>query len=629
MILSMDADLHFRQGMAHARGRQLELAEQCFRRAAALDPGHGSAFHNLGTALAGLGRHAEAVEAFAGALKIDPDFAPAHFGKGVSLRALGRADEAATSLARAIEIDPGHDEAYYYLGMIHQSAGRLNEALACYMRAVDLSPNDADVYTAMASVLARLRMPSAAVRPLEIALSLNPNDDMARANLMDILANDCDWERLNAHLDRVPDLGVTGGPIAPFAMLTFDDDPARNRARSEKFAQSSYALIEPLPAPTRPASRPERLRIGYFSADFHDHATMFLAARMFELHDRSRFSIHAYSYGLHGGGVMGDRAKTAFDEFKQVQELTNSRIAELARADGIDIAVDLKGYTEFQRVGIFAYRPAPVQITYLGYPGTLGTSFIDYMIADRIVIPDEQRAGYSESLIYLPDSYQVNDDTRALPPAGVTRESAGLPEEGFVFSCFNNAYKISSAEFGIWMELLEEVEGSVLWILASRGDSEPHLRETMRRKGLDPARLIIAPRTNVQAHIARLQHAGLFLDTFNVNAHTTAGDALWAGVPVVTKAGKGFPARVAASLLHAIGLEELVTGNERDYRQLALSLARDPARLAELRARLAANRTTMPLFDSARTTRHIEQAYDLAYERFLKGEQPADINVPA
>lgn len=621
------ADTAFQEGMSHVRSRNFDSAVKAFRRAAQAYGGHAPTHNNLGSSLSALGRHEEAVDAFHRAVELDPNYAQAHFNAGASLRALGRQDEAMNRFLRAIELDPNHDEAFYYLGLEHQAAGRLNEALACYLRATDLNPNDPDFFTALASVLVRLRLPEAAVTPFERALSLNPDDSMARAHLMNLLASNCDWDRLQPHMPWAERLGVDGGPVPPFALLSFDDDPARHRIRSVRFCEGNFALIKPLPLPARPTARPERLRVAYLSADFHDHATMYLAAHMFELHDRERFSIHAYSYGPERSGAMRERVIATFDSFDDVRELSDARIADKVRADGIDIAVDLKGYTEFQRLGILSYRPAPIQMTYLGYPGTLGATFIDYLIADRVVVPDRHRHAYSEQLIYLPHSYQVNDSTRPLPDAGASRGAAGLPEEGFVFCCFNNAYKVSPAEFDIWMELLKQVEGSVLWLLDRPGSMADNLREQVRRRGVDADRLVIAPRTTLEDHIARLQLADLFLDTFNYNAHTTASDSLWAGVPVVTKSGEGFAARVAASLLGAVGMEELVTTNARDYAQLALDLARDRERLAALRARLLAGRTTVPLFDTARFTRHIEQAYDLAYARYLNGEQPTDIQI--
>ena len=622
------AGAQFDLGMAHVRSGDFGSAAKSFRRAAAADPEHGFAHNNLGSALAVLGRHEEAIEACQRALDIDSNNAQAHFNLGASLQALGRRDLAVDCFIRTLDIDPRHDEAYYYLGLAYDASRRPNEALECFLRAIDLSPGDADVYAALGMILQQLRHVDAAVQAFEKALSINPDNAAARAHLMYRLARDCEWDRLEAHKEWIPRLGVIGDPVPPFTLLAFEDHPERHRLRSEKFAAAAFSSVRPLPAPARPAARPQRLRIGYFSADFREHATMFLIARMFEMHNRDRFSIHAYSYGREERGTMRDRALNAFDAFNDVRELGHQAIAELARADGIDIAVDLKGYTEHQRVEIFVYRPAPVQISFLGYPGTLGASFMDYLVADRIVVPNEQRKAYSEQLIFLPPSYQINDDSREIQGANETRAQAGLPQDGFVFCCHNSTYKITPIEFDIWMDLLKRVKGSVIWLLASTQKVQPNLRAAAVNRGVDPDRLIFAPRVGPAEHLARQPLADLFLDTFNCNAHTTASDALWAGVPLLTKVGNGFAARVAASLLHAVGMSELITTSEQDYAALALSLATDPARLAALRAKLAANRTTMPLFDSETFTRHLEQAYDLAHDRFLNGQMPAEIIVP-
>jgi protein O-GlcNAc transferase len=369
------------------------------------------------------------------------------------------------------------------------------------------------------------------------------------------------------------------------------------------------------------------LRIGYFSAEFRDHATMYLMARLFELHDRDRFVIHAYSYTSADNDTMRSRIMESVDEFHDVHHLTDSDVAKLCRSHGIDIAIDLKGYTQFSRLGIFSYRVAPVQISYLGYPGTTGAPFIDYIIADEVVIPEAQRIHYSEKIVYLPHSYQVNDDARAIAENIPSRVDAGLPELGFVFCCFNNSFKIGPREFAIWMRLLQRIDGSVLWLFSPGTAARKNLQQYAQRAGVNSDRIVFADKVPHADHLARHRLADLFLDTFNYNAHTTASDALWAGLPVVTKSGQGFPARVAASLLNAIDLAELITTSESDYEQLALELALDPERLAALREKLAVNRRTTALFNTGLFTRHIEDAYEQAYRKFLSGEAPTTILV--
>ncbi len=411
-------------------------------------------------------------------------------------------------------------------------------------------------------------------------------------------------------------------------MLALEDAPDRHLIRAERFVQKKYART-PMAARERPPARPEILRIGYCSGDFFDHATMQLMAKLFEIHDRDRFSLHAFSYGPPKQDAMRARAEAAFDRFHDVRGQSDEAAAALMRREAIDIAVDLKGHTTDGRLGVLAYRPAPVQMSYIGYPGAIGAPFIDYIVADETVIPSQERRHYSERVVFLPHSYQVNDDSRIIADAAVTRADAGLPENGFVFCCFNNSFKISPAEYDIWMRLLRETDGAVLWLLEANRTAVENLRMQAQRRGVDPSRIVFAPRAGVGEHLARHRCADLFLDTFNYNAHTTAADALWAGLPLVTKAGEGFAARVGASVLNAVGLPDLVTANAADYERLARALAANPDKLAAIKARLAANRAAAPLFATEPFARRLEQAFDQAYGRYLDNQAPADIVVAA
>ncbi|WP_235398939.1 O-linked N-acetylglucosamine transferase, SPINDLY family protein [Sphingomonas sp. SRS2] len=485
--------------------------------------------------------------------------------------------------------------AYNNLGNLLRGMYRYDEALDCYRRALAIAPD----YAA------------------------------ARAHKLDLEAHICDWEGIAADRAGIPRLGVESAAVPPFMMFALDDHPARHRARSERLVAETYRATPMPPSPPlpRPPHMAGRLRIGYFSADFHNHATLYLMARLFELHDRDRFAVHAYSYGPDQDDEMRRRLRGAVEVFRDVRHLGDREVAELARGDAIDIAIDLKGYTTGTRSGIFAFRPAPVQINYLGYPGTMGADFIDYIIADPVVIPARLRGAYSEKIITLPYSYMASDDRRAIADGPVTRTDMALPENAFVFACFNNSYKISADVFDIWMRLLGKVEGSVLWLLRANRWAEANLANEAARRGIDPARLIFADKLPPAEHLARQRLADMFLDTFAFNAHTTASDALWGGLPIVTKLGESFSARVAGSLLNAVGLPDLITDDEGDYERLALDLATHPEKLAAIRARLAARRLTAPLFDSARHTRHVEQGYVEAYRRHAEGLAPDHIEI--
>jgi predicted O-linked N-acetylglucosamine transferase (SPINDLY family) len=371
------------------------------------------------------------------------------------------------------------------------------------------------------------------------------------------------------------------------------------------------------------------LTIGYLSADFHSHATAMLVAELFEKHDRARFSIIGYSYGPDDGSQMRRRVVSAFDRFVDLREASFSDSAKRIATDGVNILVDLKGYTQDARTEIMALRPAPIQVNYLGYPGTMGADFIDYILVDEFIVPPDQQPFFTEKLVHLPGCYQVNDSQREIAPRTPSRAECGLPEKGFVFCCFNNNYKITPEMFGVWMRLLIGVPGSVLWLLEGNRWSPDNLRREAEARGVAADRLVFAPQFSPAEHLARLRLAELFLDTFPVNAHTTASDSLWAGCPLLTIAGTTFVSRVAGSLLRAVGLPELITTSMAEYEALALRIATNPAQRAELRARLAANRITSPLFDGGRFAATIERAYTTMWQRHAAGKNPSGFRVSA
>jgi len=359
----------------------------------------------------------------------------------------------------------------------------------------------------------------------------------------------------------------------------------------------------------------KRIRIGYFSADFHNHATAHLMAELFERHDRERFEIFAFSFGVPNQDAMRARLVKGFDHFFDVADQGDRDIAALAHRHEIDIAVDLKGYTQDSRPGIFALRPAPIQVNYLGFPGTLAAPYMDYILADAVILPESHFPYYSEKVVHLPHSYQVNDTKRRIADTQPTRRELGLPEDGFVFCCFNNNFKITPDVFILWTSLLAQVEHSVLWLLEDHSAVRDNLRREARQRGINAERLVFAPRLPTEEHLARLRSGDLFLDTFYYNAHTTASDALWAGLPIVTCLGEAFAGRVAASILTAVGLPELITHSHEDYAALALRLATRPEELATIKRKLAENRLTTPLFNTVQFTRDIEAAYTAMWQR--------------
>jgi protein O-GlcNAc transferase len=370
-----------------------------------------------------------------------------------------------------------------------------------------------------------------------------------------------------------------------------------------------------------------RIKIGYLSEDYREHATAYLMAELFEKHDRARFEITAYSYGPDDNSPMRSRLMKAFDSFVDVRSFTDREAAQKIHDDGIDILIDLKGLTGESRYDIAAYRPAPVQVNFLGYPGTMGASFIDYIIADRFIIPEDQEKYYSEKVVCLPDCYQPNDTHRVIAETTPTRKECGLPEQAFVFCCFNISYKIKPQTFDIWMRLLQKLPGSVLWLFEANQSVNANLKQEAARRGIDPERLIFAPRARLPEHLARHRRADLFLDTLPINAHTTTSDALWAGLPVLTCAGNTFAGRVAGSLLKAAHLPELIVMSSAEYETLALQLAQQPEKLAAIRRKLEQTRLQMPLFDIEMFTRNLEKSYQTMWDIWQAGENPRAFSI--
>lgn len=418
------------------------------------------------------------------------------------------------------------------------------------------------------------------------------------------------------------------GVCTPFQILAISGSPELQRQAAQIYIATHDPGCTILPVIQKYPAH-EKIRLGYFSADYHDHATMHLIAELFEQHDRSRFELVAFSFGPDKDDEMRMRAVRAFDQFIDVRNLTDRDVALLSRTLEVDIAIDLKGFTQDDRTGIFSYRAAPIQINYLGYPGTMSADYIDYIIADPILIPEHSQRYYSEKIAYLPNSYQANDRSRSSSGRAFTRVELELPSAEFIFCCFNNNYKITPPVFDCWMRILKQFERSVLWLLEDNAKAASNLKKEAATRGINEERLIFAKRLPLGDHLARLRSADLFLDTLPYNAHTTASEALWIGLPVLTCTGDGFASRVAASLLNAIGLPELVTTTLESYEALAIKLASHPHQLATIRQKLASNRLVKPLFDIKLFTRHIEVAYTAMYERYRADLAPADIHVCA
>ena len=538
----------------------------------------------------------------------------------------GEFEAAEQLIGEALKLDPNSPELWSNRGTAQVAAKRHEAALTSFSRALQLNPGFLGAVANRAHVLFELQRYEEAIPDYEALLARDPGHAYSAGNLVFCRLQCCEWSSFES--DRkamLARLRIGQRVLPPVLSVALLDSAADQLAAAQIVARDKFPPVRPLWRGD--TYRHERIRVAYVSADFHAHATSMLMAGVFERHDRRRFETIAISFGRNDGSRMRGRVKQAFERFIDVRGKSDAEIAQAMREMEIDIAIDLKGYTSEARPAVFSLKPAPLQVNYLGFPGTMGASFMDYLIADRIVLPDEHKAFYSEQVVTLPGTYQPNDRSRETAEAPAGRASVGLPEQGFVFCCFNNSYKIQPSVFDIWMRLLRGVPESVLWLLDDNAAATRNLRQEAATRGVDAGRLVFAARVDLPEHLARHRLADLFLDTLPYNAHTTASDALWTGLPVVTCMGNTFAGRVAASVLHAAGLPELVTPSLADYEAMALRLARDPAALAGIKSRLAHNRETAPLFDAARFTRHLEAAYITMHERCQRGLAPAGFSV--
>ncbi len=608
---------------------RLREALSNFDKAIQLKPDYANAHSNRGTVLKAMKRYGEALASYDKAIALQPNLSGAYSNRGNVLNELRRPIEALESIDRAIALDPNYAEAHYNRGNALSLMEQMEAALESYGRALALKPDYADIYYNAGLAQESLGRPEDALASFDKGMAIKPAIEYLQGKRLLARMRLCDWTDFEAEAAALAARVARGErAVAPFDLMAVVDSATLH-------AQAARAVLSGLaPAGTDlpPFAPPktggdDKIRVGYFSADFHEHAMAYLMAELYELHDKSKFEVIGFSMGADSSGAMRQRLLAAFDDFVDIRKMSNIDAARLARDHRIDIAIDLMGDTLNSRPELFAYRVAPVQVNYLGYPGTMACDFMDYIIADRIVIPPDQRQHYSEKVAYVSGSYQVNDRKREIAERAVTRAELGLPANGFVFCCFNNIHKLTPATFAGWMRILAQVEGSVLWLLVNNATAQDNLRREAERHGIRADRLVFAKNEPLPSHLARIRAADLFLDTLPYNAHTTTSDALWSGLPVITRIGESFPARVAASLLTAVGLAELITTSQDAYEALAVDLARDAARLSAIRQQLSQNLSAAPLFDTAAFTRGIEGLYARMHERRAKGMRPDHLSV--
>ena len=644
---------HNNLGSALRSLKKFDEALASYDKAISIAPDYAEAHNNRGNALLELKKFDEALASYDKAISIAPNFAEAFLQRGALKIELKIIEEGLLDLEIAAKLNPNDAEIYNHigngllelrqfeiaiamyskateldqsnpkyhcnLGALYERVNQLDAALISFENATSISQEFALAYYNAGLVQFKLRRFDDSIRNLEKAYELNSAMPYLQGALLHAKMYICNWTNLEQQSQEILE-GLNSGKktSAPFPLIPLTDSAEIQYTCAQIWANTYCAINNTLGPPGNCGSN-SKIRIGYFSADFHNHATTYLISELFELHDKDKFEIYGFSFGPIIQDEMRQRVKSSFAQFFEVGNLTDPEIAKLAREMNLDIAIDLKGYTQDNRSGIFSYRAAPVQINYLGYPGTMGSSVFDYIVADYTLIPQDSQKYYSEKIIYMPNSYQINDRQRLISEAPVSRLRNNIPENAFVYCSFNNNYKITPEIFKSWMTILSTVPDSVLWLLGDNLLSQENLKKHAKELDVDPSRLIFAERLPLDEHLARHRLANLFLDTTPCNAHTTASDALWSGLPVLTQVGEAFASRVAASLLSAIGLPELITQTSQEYEAMAIHLATHPEALKNLKDKLEENRLSGPLFNSKKFTGHLEEAYEAAYARYVRG----------
>lgn len=620
-------DAVYALGILYLQRKDHRAAEKQFSLAAKIHPDNGPLHNNRGSALIGLDRHQEALAAYDKAIAIDPNNWEAHYNRGNVLTTLNRYEEALASFDRAISLFPYSAETHDNRGSTLAHLRRFDEAFVSFNQAIKLNSQMARAYANRAMAYGQFKQYDKALEDYATAYKLNPTLDYLVGNRLHAKQFDCRWEDYTGDCKSVIE-GVRNGTLKaePFGLFSIPSTAEDQLKCAAQFIRDKAPAGPRMPWHGQRYDH-DRIRIGYVSSDFHNHPTSHLIPGVLEAHDHSRFVVHGFSTGIAPEDEYRRRVAAACDVFTDAHTMSDEKLIDAIRKAEIDILIDLNGLTSGRRTEIFAMRPAPVQVNYLGCAGTMGAEYIDYLIADRHLIAPEETGAYAEKIVYLPHSYQPNDSKREVSPSVPTRESQGLPAQGIVFCSFNNTFKITSDIFDVWMRILKAVDGSVLWIFCESPSAQENLKREAEQRGIAADRLVFAARMPAADHRARHKLADIFLDTLYYNAHTTASDALWASVPVVTRTGTTSASRVATSLLHATGLPETITRSLEEYEQLAVRLAKNPEELAAIKAKLAKNRDTCPLFDTLQYTRDLETAYTHMRELSRKGRSPQNIVV--
>ena len=653
---------YYNKGNCLHKQRNFAKALQSYDQAIALKPDYAEAYSNRGVVLNTLERFDDALSSYQVAIEFKPNFAEAYYNQGNALLNLKRYEDALLSFKQAIIFNSNYADAFINQAKTYIYLGQFKLALASCEQVIELKPDNADTYIHCGEILfklnalekARLSYGFAialdseyglayfnrgvclkllmrneeALLDLQCAAKFSPNQPLLPLITLNVSMHLCSWGDFTSHLNEIiENINLKNEVSIPFAMQALTDQLGVHKKIALRFIEDSHPSNTKL-SPITPYPIHEKIRIAYISADFKSHPVAHLSAELYDLHNRDQFEIYAFSTGPNTQDEMRQRLEVSIDNFHDVQVFSDEEVALFARVLQIDIVIDLTGHTALSRPGIFALRAAPIQINYLGYPGTFGADYMDYIIADKVLIPEDKQSHYVEKVVYMPDSYMVTNSQVTLPNNIFTREILGLPATGFVFCCFNQSYKILPEIFSCWMRILKQIDGSVLWLSHSNATAIKNLKAEAVKQGVQEHRLIFSERMpSVEEHLNRIQLADLFLDTLPFNAHTTASDALRMGLPVLTRMGESFASRVAASLLNAVNLPELVTANSAAYEALAIELATQPDKLAAIKTKLLANLPTAPLYNTPLFTQHLESAYKMMYQRYHDGLEPEHIYV--
>jgi len=641
------AEAWFNKGNALHELKRYDEALSHYDEALSLKPDYAEALFNKGNALHELKRYDEALDHFDKVLSLRSDYqdawfnkgealnflkkhsesvhAEVWFSKGATLQELKRYDEAMTHYDKVLSLKPDYIEALFNKGAALQELKRYDEALDHFDKVLILKSDYHDAWHNKGEALNFLKRHSESAVSYFKALELKGGDSYLLGKAHHQMMLGCDWTNYEKNINDIFHLINEGKMSEPFGFQGISNSEALTQKCAEIYSNDRFPALDILSEFSQ--YRHRKIRVGYLCGEFRNQATSILMTRIWELHNKFKFEIFAFDNGWDDGSDYRQRIVGAFDNIFDISKLSDLDAVKLIQSNEIDILINLNGFFGLSRQGIFSYKPAPIQVNYLGFPGTIGAKYMDYIIADKVVIPEESKKYYVEKLVYLPNSYQANDDQRKISDRKFTRRQLGLPEDAFVFACFNNNYKITPSIFDTWMRILFHVRGGVLWLLADNPIAKENLIKEAAARGIDSSRLIFAERLSIEEHLARHDLADLFLDTLPYNAHTTCSDALWAGLPVLTIMGGTFPGRVSASLLTSLGLDELITSSEEQYEALAIELVMKPKKLADIKLKLANNRLTTPLFNSTLFTKHLEAAYTKMYERYQNDMQPDHILV--